>query len=134
MVVMKRIKYLIIINLVVFYSCSQSTNKNEEITELETSLNETKNTDDSVKTLHDSYNTNSDPRTDAVKKTHSNNQLMVEIDGQIYYKKNTSDFRVGNSFYYRTKDGKSEYNIKTGKYNHDYQLPHGGKVIVDTFK
>lgn len=133
MVVMKRIKYSII-SLVVFSACSQNTNKKEEVKNPETSINETKKTDDSIIRTHESNNTISDQLSDTVKKTNSNNPLLVEIDGQIFYKKNASDFRVDNSYYYRTKDNKSEYNIKTGKFNHDYQLPHGGKVIADTFK
>lgn len=129
MVVMKRIKYLII-SLVLISACSENTSKNEQIIESETSLNETINTDDSVKILNVIDDTKSNQSTDTIKKSQTNIQLMVEINGKIYYKKNVSDIRVGSSNFYRTKDGRSEYNIKTGKYNHDYQLPHGGKVKV----
>ena len=55
------------------------------------------------------------------------------IDNRYFYKKNFSDFRIGDSYVFRTQDNRFDYDIRTGKF-----LPsghHAGKVIVnDTIK
>ena len=44
-------------------------------------------------------------------------ELKVIIDGKVYYKKDKDDFRVSTKgFIFRTKDLRSDYDIRTGGY------------------
>lgn len=121
---MKRLKYLLIINLFIVFSCGEdNVDSNSKIDIDQKVIDTVDNTIEKPdgKENKDSLNSN---------KNKGTNQELLEviIKGETYYKKNTSDFRIGDSFVYRTKDKRFDYDIRTGEF-----LPsgyHAGKVII----
>lgn len=118
---MKLSKFLLIINFFLVLSCGEKNNESNAET--------LKTTEKPIPV--DTNDRSGGEKKDSLRignqKDKDRDHLKVIINGEIFYKKNSSDVRVENSYFFRTKDNRMEYDIKTGKYNFNYQLPHGGK-------
>lgn len=132
---MKQLKYLLIINLFWIFSCGEDNvdsnskiDPHQKVDDKSTSIVSVEQTNEehSEKEKKDSLNI-------IKNKDATREHLKVIIAGEAYYKKNASDFRIGESFVYRTKDKRFDYDIRSGEF-----LPsghHAGKVILkDTVK
>lgn len=137
MEIMKQLKYLLIVNLFWVFSCGENNvDSNSKIDSPQKVVDKSTSIDTVEQTIEEHNEKEKNDSLNIFKnKDATREHLKVIINGEVYYKKKASDMRVDNTYNFRTKDNRLEYDIKTGKYNRNYEIHHGGKVIIkDTVK
>ncbi len=110
---MTHLKYIIIVFSSMLLSCTQKE-VNSKADQIQTEVDSIE-PQDLIQSSHKKDSTTAKGVDDSGN-TIKSDQLKVIIDGKDYFKKNTTDFRLGDSFIFRTKDNRSDYDIRTGRF------------------